>query len=151
MDALLKSRALAAGGSIVRTLAYHADRICGIHSLETVYKKKIFQSPVGLQSASRLLSLPVELRMMIYEHLFAPPYARTNTLAILATCRKIHGEILVLALEKAQFQMSGHKGLSFQSKLWALGPLQQHLRHVNITMPIQKLSDTSANNPFILT
>jgi hypothetical protein len=151
MDAALKNRALAAGGSMVRALAYHTDRLCGRRALETVYKKELFKSPVKSQPASRLLGLPTELRLMIYEHLFAPPYACINLLAILATCRLLHGEALVLALEKAQFHMSGHKGLSYQSKLWALGLLQEHLRHVNITMPIQKLSDTSANSPFILT
>lgn len=74
-------------------------------------------------------------------------------LALLATSRLIHGEALILALQTAEFHLRGDgaQGLCFGTKLWSLGSMAQHLRHVSISIPFEKLDDLGPNNPFILT
>lgn len=134
-------------------LAALADKVCDSHALEAVYKKNLFRpTTIKPQQASHFMSLPTEIRLIIYSFVFTPPYDKTrNVLSLLATCRKVHGEAIVMALNTTQFHLDGNKGLSFQSKLWGLGELQQHLRRIDIRMPMQRLNGNSSNNPFVLT
>lgn len=132
-------------------LAFHTDKLCGTHVLRPVYRSRTFRcETVKPQADSAFMALPTELRLIVYGFVFAPPYDKANNIdSILATCRKVHCEALIMALQTTQFHLDGRNGLNFQPKLRSLSDLQQHLRYINVTMPIQKLD--GANNPFTLT
>jgi hypothetical protein len=138
---------------ILARLAVQANKVCNSRILKSIYAKNMFQSAtIKAQDGSFFMAVPTEIRLMIYDYVFTPPYDKTqNVLSLLATCRKVHGEAIITALNTTQFHLDGAKGLSFQSKLWGLGDLQQHLRRIDISMPIQKLDGNSGNNPFVLT
>ena len=113
----------------LQKVAFRTDKLCGTHILSPLYQSLTFRpETVNPQSHSLFMALPPELRLMIYEAAFTPPYNKaTNILSLLATCREIHGEAVVLALRTTQFHLDGYKGLNFQSKLRGLGNLAQHL------------------------
>jgi hypothetical protein len=122
-------------------------------NITTIYRNRLFSSAIRPQPASRLLSLPAEIRLIIYDYVFAPPFDHSSAkfLAPLATCRLINREALKLAFERCQFRISTHANLMYRPRLWELGDLQKHLRHVEISMPMSKLNAVGPNNPFILT
>ncbi|KAF2279867.1 uncharacterized protein EI97DRAFT_454816 [Westerdykella ornata] len=104
-----------------------------------------------------LLSLPSEVRQMIWQYVFEYDDQDTNRLsseqlALLATCRLINFEAIHLALQNTNFQLTcpASKSLSYRNGLRHLGPLQLHLRYITITMPIEKIN-CGPNNPFLLT
>jgi len=105
--------------------AFRADKLCGSTMLSLLYESSIFRpETVGLQDHSLFMALSTELRLIIYYYCFTPPYNTTaNILSILAVCRKVHGEAIILGLSTTQFHLIGYKGLRFQSKLQGLGDL----------------------------
>jgi hypothetical protein len=148
---------------IGRFLAASIDKFNNTHTLEDIYKAKLFTNHPQPQPNSLLLNLPVELRIHIYEYVFAPsdepltvrPRALHNdsstTLTLLATCRLVHGEAYREAFETVHFNLRGENGLVFYKKIWSLGTLQQHLRFINVNMRIEDLEPSTGNNPFVLT
>ncbi|KAF2826961.1 hypothetical protein CC86DRAFT_416741 [Ophiobolus disseminans] len=130
------------------------DMLCGSHVMEKLYKDSIF-SPENVssqESSPFITALPTEVRLAIYDFVFSPPYEKSaNILPILAIYRKVHSEAIIKTLESTQFHLDGCSGLKFQSKLRVLGDFQQHLRRIDITMPIQKLDAEGGSNPFALT
>jgi hypothetical protein len=96
--------------------------------------------------------LPAELRQIIYEFVFTPPFedGSAKSLALLATCRLVNQEAIHLALRQCIFTIDTNRNPILRPGLWALGPLQQHLRHIHIYMPSEKLDHAGKNNPFLL-
>ncbi|KAF2790420.1 hypothetical protein K505DRAFT_202926, partial [Melanomma pulvis-pyrius CBS 109.77] len=134
--------------------AYQWDKWNHSLSLSHLYSSHLFSTLPSLQPASRLLSLPPELRLSIWTYVFTPPYPEhsSDMLALLATSRLIHDEAFALALQTATFHLRGHgaRGLCIGPKLWNLGYKAEHLRHVSITMTFKMLDDLGSNNPFVL-
>jgi hypothetical protein len=132
---------------------FHVDRFCQSHTFEALWRKNMFRIDlIDGQKDSMLMSLPLEIRLMIWKYVLSPPYNNSaDILSVLATCRLVHGEAVVHALESITFFVRRSAGLEFQSKLWSLGTLAQHLRHVRVDTSFEKLDGRSANNPFILT
>ncbi|KAF2246149.1 hypothetical protein BU26DRAFT_577722 [Trematosphaeria pertusa] len=153
MDAAKSVLYSLATNPITRCLAYTWDKMNSTHKMETIYKNHLFRGPIHPQQDSPLFALPVEVRSMIYENVFAPPYSTMSSeaLSLLATCRLVHGEAYIKALQTIEFHLRGDTGLNFYPKLWNLGSLQQHLRHVKVTMSIKKLDAVGGNNPFVMT
>jgi hypothetical protein len=137
----------------IAKLAFRVDKIFNNHDLEPLYRPHMFRdATVTPQADSRFMALPAELRLTIYEFVFSSTYDKVaKMLSILLTCRKVHGEAIILALRTMQFHLDGSKGLTFGPKLRSLGDLQQHLRHIHVSIPIQQLNANSSNNPFVLT
>jgi hypothetical protein len=134
-------------------IAFQADKLCGTQVLKLLYRNRMFRpETIMLQNNSLFMALSPEIRLAIYEFVFTPPYDKMNNiLSILATCRKVHEEALIMALKTTRFHLDGYNGLKFQTRLRNLGDLQQHLRHIDVAMSIQKLDANSGNNPFVLT
>jgi hypothetical protein len=87
---------------------------------------------IDAQKNSMLMSLPPDIRQMIWKYVLSLSYDKSaNILSIVSTCRLAHGEAIVQALESTTFYVGRSAGLEFQSKLWSLGTLAQHLRHVS--------------------
>jgi hypothetical protein len=104
---------------------------------------------IDSQKNSTLMSLPPKIRLMIWNYVLSPPYNNSaKTLSILASCRLAHGEAVVRALESTTFHVGRAAGLEFQSKLWSLGTLTQHLRHIRVEICLKDSTARSANNPF---
>ncbi|KAF1954101.1 hypothetical protein CC80DRAFT_550562 [Byssothecium circinans] len=139
---------------VERTVAYLTDNIRSTHNMEDTYKSNLFCTPVPDQPNSQLHKLPAEVRMLIYKHVFTSRHSKRRrssiALALLATCRLIHGEAYEKAFESVHFRLNGEAGLSFYKKIWSLGSLQQHLRRITIKMAMEKLEYTTGNNPFVL-
>ncbi|KAF2865771.1 hypothetical protein BDV95DRAFT_585829 [Massariosphaeria phaeospora] len=135
-----------------RNIAYTLDKHNGTYTMEDFYKRHLFQSPAFPQTSSLLMNLPPEIRLMIYDWVATTPYSPNHppVFPLLATCRLIHGEAIATALQRTQFHLQGAQGLNFRPALWSLGALQQHLRHVEITVPLARLDAVGANNPFAL-
>lgn len=163
MDGSTTLRAIGASNRLIRRVARRLDNFLDAHNLfapsirrmlQDVYKAKLFTKPVLPQPSSRLLSLPAEIRCMIYAHLFESDdsdYLRPPQLALLATCRLIHGEAYRFALSTLVFHMTvWDKKLHLRKSLSALGPLQTHLRRVRILITLPELQSVGANNPFTL-
>jgi hypothetical protein len=107
---------------------------------------------IDAQKNSMLMSLPPNIRQMIWKYVLSLSYDKSaNILSIVSTCRLAHGEAIVQALESTTFYVGRSAGLEFQSKLWSLGTLAQHLRHVKVEISLEDLKARSANNPFLLT
>jgi hypothetical protein len=134
-------------------LAFQVDKCGGKRTFEPFYMTNTFRAEtMGSQEDSPFMALPTEIRLNIYDFVFlAQPATGKSNLAILATCRQAHGEAVVKALKMTCFHLSHNSGLEFESRLRRLGPLQQHLRHIQVRIPVQHLSARSATNPFILT
>lgn len=117
-------------------------------------KDKNFKKEFAAQPASRLLSIAPEIRLMIYEYVLTRPLPENSTakdaLAFLATCRLISAEATDLAFRAVVFKINTQSHLSYRPRLNALGPLQNQLRMIDITMPISKIYATGGNNPFLL-
>jgi hypothetical protein len=132
--------------------AFQVDRYCQSHKFERLWKNNAFRRDlIDSQKNSMLMSLPPEIRLMIWKYVLSPPYDNsTNILSILASCRLVHGEAVVQALESTTFILGLSAGLEFQSKLWSLGTLTQHLRHIKVEISLKDSTARSANNPFLL-
>jgi hypothetical protein len=137
---------------VLSKAAFQVDRFCQSHTFEALWRKNMFRIDlIDGQKDSMLMSLPLEIRLMIWKYVLSPPYNNSaDILSVLATCRLIHGEAVVHALESTAFFVGRSAGLEFQSKLWSLGTLAQHLRYVRVDTSFEKLDGRSANNPFIL-
>jgi hypothetical protein len=137
----------------VAKLAFQVDKRGGKRTFESFYMRNTFRMETTVpQEDSAFMALPPEIRLNIYDFVFlAQPATGKTNLAILATCRQVHGEAIVKALKTTRFHISHTSGLEFDSRLRRLGPLQQHLRHIQVRMPMQLLNARSATNPFILT
>ncbi|KAH7079610.1 hypothetical protein FB567DRAFT_476323, partial [Paraphoma chrysanthemicola] len=137
----------------ISKLAICIDQLSGRQTMRPFFKNKTFRlDTIDPQSDSMLMQIPPELRLIIYEFVFAPTNTSTpNKLSILAICRRIQGEAIIPALRQMHIHINGDHGLEFQSNLHSLGNLAQHLRHIKITMPMGRLDASSANNPFVLT
>lgn len=136
----------------LQQVALQAGKMCGSDTLATINRRNLF-NPATMKSQpdSLLMALPTELRVMIYEAVFSAPATGTEPpLALLSTCRQIHGEAIEIALKTCQFYGSPGLGFAFESRLSSLGPLQQHLRHVKVEIPIDDLTYHRATNPFAL-
>jgi hypothetical protein len=133
--------------------AFQVDKFCQTHALEFLWKQNLFSSDlINDQPDSRFMNLPTEIRLMIYKFLSSQSDKPScHGLAILATCRRVHGEALTIALENISFRVTKYACLKFQSKLQNLGPLQQHLRQVKVQISIEQLNIGRPNNPFVLT
>ncbi|KAF1969758.1 hypothetical protein BU23DRAFT_601364 [Bimuria novae-zelandiae CBS 107.79] len=149
-------RSIAAKHSVTRSLARRLDNLTNTPHLEDIYTAHLFTMAVPSQPLSRLLSLPAEIRLLIYSHVFtvdASAYCpRSTRLALLQTCRLIHGEAHVLALELLTFTINALTApLALSARLSDLGARQMHLRHVVVTIPLPALRPLSAGgNPFVL-
>jgi hypothetical protein len=132
--------------------AFNVDRYYQSHKFEWLWKNNMFRRDLSdSQTNSMLMSLPPEIRLMIWKYVLAPPHDHsTNILFILASCRLAHGETVVQALESTTFVVGRSAGLEFQSKLWSLGTLTQYLRHIEVDISLKDSTARSANNPFLL-
>jgi len=137
----------------VGKLAFQVDKRSGKRAFESFYMRNTFRMETMVpQEDSDFMALPTEVRLNIYDFVFlAQRTTGKSDLAILATCRQVHGEAIVKALKTTRFHISHTSGLEFESRLRRLGPLQQYLRHIQVRMPMQQLNARSATNPFILT
>jgi hypothetical protein len=132
--------------------AFQIDQYYQSHNFEWLWKNNMFRHDlIDSQKNSMLMSLPPEIRLMIWKYVLSPPYDKSaNILSILASCRLAHGEAIVQALEGTTFHVGRSAGLEFQSKLWSLGTFKQHLRHINVDISLKDSTDRSTNNPFLL-
>jgi hypothetical protein len=114
--------------------AFLVDRVCQTHTFESFWKQNMFPLDlINSQEDSLLTNLPPEIRLMIYKHVLSCSNKTSrHKLAILAACRQIRGEAIVTALKNTCFHVNKHSGLDLQSKLWSLGTLKQHLRHIKV-------------------
>jgi hypothetical protein len=102
---------IASNNTIARSIARHVDKFTSSHKLEPVYTAHQFTAPIQDQPTSRLLSLPAELRQMIYRHVFDSGLSLHLSrrayiqLALLETCRLIHSEAHELAFNKWYFHV----------------------------------------------
>lgn len=137
---------------LVRKAALAWDRYRQSNGRANLYQSRLFKTDIDPQRDSPLLMLPAELRWMIYEYVLTPPFdeGSMKALALLATCQLINAEAIHLALRKTYFRINSDRNPPLAQNLWALGPLHQHLRHLNIGMPILKLDHAGKNNPFLL-
>ncbi|KAF1918756.1 hypothetical protein BDU57DRAFT_511493 [Ampelomyces quisqualis] len=140
-------------------LAFQVDKRLGTETFASLYRKHTFRpDTISAQQQSRFLSFPPEIRLIIYKFVFSHPpcssnhlHRRTNTLSLLSTCRQIHDEAITPALNNTHFHLQHPHILTFQSTLQSLGPLKNQLRHVHVSIPLQRLNAYTAANPFILT
>jgi hypothetical protein len=84
---------------------FHVDRFCQSHTFEALWRKNMFRIDlIDGQKDSMLMSLPLEIRLMIWKYVLSPPYNNSaNILSVLATCRLVHGEAVVHALKSITF------------------------------------------------
>lgn len=172
-----------------RSIARRLDEFIIVHqlskpslqrALQNVYGAHMFTSSILAQPASPFLSLPTEIRCLIYYYVFGPEadtesedtrqcirpidstsyiaaddYADSRSsseqLSLLATCRQVYGEAHKLAFNRTVFKLeSWSKNIPISKHLATLGPLQMHLRHVEIVMRPSDLQLLSRDNPFTL-
>ena len=164
-----------ANSRLNRSIARRLDEFISQHelsrpsvqrTLQNVYGAHIFASSVLAQPASRFLSLPSEIRCLIYRLVFTPDtfgyvltildiirnnHSGAKQLALLATCRQVYSEAYKIAFSGTTFSLTSRRSnIPISKHLATLGPLQQHLRHVDIAMPPSKLQALSRDNPFTL-
>lgn len=126
--------------------------------LQEVHNAGLFTTPVLPQPSSRLLNIPAEIRCIIYKYCFQNDYkdimvsvSHRIQLALLLTCRQIHGEAYKIAFSTLDFHISAvGKRLSVSKRLSALGPLQMHLRRICVLVTPWQLQAQGRDNPFTL-
>ncbi|KAF1834109.1 hypothetical protein BDW02DRAFT_569386 [Decorospora gaudefroyi] len=151
MDVLPAAPSQLARKFVPRAVAYRIDKHCHSRALERLYSKRLFSSSIQRQPHSPILSLPTEIRLIIYAYIFLSQQGKADRWStvrpILLTCRLMYEEAIVMALQRTYFR--------FQSpyqpkKTRVLGRLQQHLRYVNIGISLYNFAAHGSNNPFIL-
>jgi hypothetical protein len=122
------------------------------HDMTSFYKVHLFRTDIKPQPESRLLTLPPEIRHIIYEYVFTPSQATKSSdiVAVLATCRLVNQEAVNMALQRVHWRIITDSALVYRKGLWNLGNLQHHLRHIDVEMPLAKIDPVGANNPFLL-
>ncbi|KAF2743554.1 hypothetical protein M011DRAFT_508753 [Sporormia fimetaria CBS 119925] len=118
-----------------------------------------FLSTIELQPDSLLLSIPPEIRLLIYEAVFD---GSANNVGLLATCRLINEEAHGFAYRRIHLQRGMNRSAVFISKLVPIrrnlydscdipSRIQHHLKHVTITMRLDDINPTGVCIPFCLT
>ncbi|KAF2657182.1 hypothetical protein K491DRAFT_777453 [Lophiostoma macrostomum CBS 122681] len=139
--------------AFTRKILQNISRHVHNHGFDEFCWAALFQTAIEPQPGSRFLSLPAEVRLLIYIHVFAEPSSlqHSGDLALLRTCRRVNEEAVELAFAKTKWHISSTSSLNYRAGLWNLGVLQLKLRHIEICMPLAKIDAIGASNPFVLT
>jgi hypothetical protein len=109
---------------VLRAIAYRVDSYCRNRTLEPPYGKRGFfllQNPRSVKST--FLSLPTEIRLLIYSYVLDPSLRSSQNWSkmhpILSSCRLMYQEAIVMALQRTRFRF-GYRLLTIRTSVRAL-------------------------------